>query len=158
MSRFALWRIPLALAGTIALASHFPAPPLPETGFIGVDKLAHFCIYGALATGIATALIRSGVSLRRAIIHAALATIAYGMLDELHQAFRPFRSFDLHDWAADICGAAVALSMIAGLPFWRRWMLWTVGGTPETPPTTACPSVTEDPALASAPMVESSSR
>ncbi|MDI6828677.1 MAG: VanZ family protein, partial [Armatimonadota bacterium] len=44
----------------------------------------------------------------------------YGVTDEYHQSFVPGRRCELYDWMADVLGAAVALSLIAILQFYRR--------------------------------------
>lgn len=128
MMPFRLWRIPCLLAFSVALASHFPGPQLPGIQWFAPDKVAHFAIYGALASGVFGALVRQGWNLRPAALVAAAGTTLYGLLDEFHQAFRPFRTFELEDWAADAAGAAVACTLLLIWPAWRRFLLRRIGG------------------------------
>jgi hypothetical protein len=69
-----------------------------------LDKVAHALLFGVLA-----ALLRlAGASTRTAFA----AAVAWGAIDELHQAFVPARTPDLADLAADAVGAALALAAV----------------------------------------------
>lgn len=66
-----------------------------------LDKVAHALLFGVLA-----ALLRyAGLSAQGAIVGA----VAWGVLDEVHQAFVPGRSPELGDLAADTLGATLAV-------------------------------------------------
>jgi VanZ family protein len=81
------------------------------------DKVLHaveYAVFGALCY---RALCRSGYDVWRqqAIPAAILLASLYGVSDEVHQAFVPFRDSNWLDWVADTVGAtlgAVGLSRI----------------------------------------------
>jgi VanZ family protein len=108
--RKTLW--PLLVAATIFLASSRSSVAAP--GISNIDKIAHFSVYGLLAT----LLVRLGHG-PRAVAFALLAASLYGASDELHQAFVPGRSSEVGDWIADTAGAALAITLYAGWPWYR---------------------------------------
>ncbi len=77
------------------------------------DKVAHFSVYGLLATLVC----RQGRGWRAAL-WALLAVSAFGASDEWHQSFVPGRSTELADWIADTAGAALAIGLYMG---WARY-------------------------------------
>lgn len=88
------------------------------------DKIAHFAVYGLLATLIC----RAGKGWRAAAWAVVLAS-AYGLSDEFHQSFVPGRSPEVMDWVADTTGALLAVVLYTGwaryrnlleYPLWRR--------------------------------------
>jgi VanZ family protein len=103
---------PLILAVGIVSLSGTPSPPAP--GFIpSFDKLAHFCVYGLLATLIfrlISSKSRNGPTAWLVI----LAVSLFGLSDEIHQAYTPGRYVEFADWVADTLGAAVAV-----LAYWK---------------------------------------
>ncbi len=112
-SRGRKWLWPLLIAVTIFGASsrsHVAAPPVAN-----VDKYGHFLVYGLLAT--LTARLGNG---GRAAAAALVATSIFGLTDEWHQSFVPGRSCDVWDWVADTSGAALAVTLYAGWPWYRR--------------------------------------
>lgn len=127
--RETLW--PFLLAATITWCSGYPAE-VPTVGWLEVDKIGHFGLYGALATAIIRhpALLRppSPSGLWRAGWLAMLLASAYGMGDEFRQSLtNGIRSPDWHDWLADTIGAVVAVSLYIRWPWYRRLMetpLW----------------------------------
>ncbi|MEO7599485.1 MAG: VanZ family protein [Opitutus sp.] len=76
----------------------------------GIDKVAHFCVYGLLATLV----VRLGNHRRFAWVALVLVS-AYGITDEWHQSFTPGRSVEFADWLADTLGAALAIFL------YRTW-------------------------------------
>jgi VanZ family protein len=114
------WIWPLLIATLVVSAStrsHVASPQVTN-----IDKIAHFSVYGLLATLLA----RLGVGWRAAV-WALLATSAFGATDEWHQYYVPGRSCDVMDWVADTSGAALAVSLYAGLSWYRRLLeanLW----------------------------------
>ncbi len=103
-----LW--PAALALTIFLASSRTRLAAPVISFdlaLTPDKIAHFLVYGLLAT----AVLRLSTFRKQAwagLGWTVFLVSAYGMSDELHQLLTPGRSFELADWLADTIGAGVA--------------------------------------------------
>jgi VanZ family protein len=103
---------PLLVAVTIFFASSQEHVAAPE--IVNIDKVAHFAVYGLLAT----LLVRLGHR-PRAIWLALLATSLYGASDEWHQYFVPGRSCELGDWIADTIGGALAIALYRLWPWYR---------------------------------------
>lgn len=101
----------MLVAMLIIAASHRPTLASPD--ITNIDKLAHFGVYGLLATMTC----RLGRGWRGAG-WAWLATAAFGAVDEWHQSFVPGRYPELADWVADSSGAALAVVLYAG---WRNY-------------------------------------
>lgn len=83
------------------------------------DKVLHMCEYGALGA-LAYRACRHAAGpwvARHAVIVAAAGCAIYGLSDEVHQLFVPFREGDLLDLVADTTGA------LAGAWTWR-WAEW----------------------------------
>jgi len=71
------------------------------------DKGVHFVEYGALAVLLSIAFRGTWPTapLRRPAFYAAVTTVLWGLLDEIHQAYVPGRSSDPWDLLADALGA-----------------------------------------------------
>lgn len=87
------------------------------------DKVAHFCIYGLLATLWVRVLAHPGREGRAALLALAIASL-YGMTDEFHQSFVPGRMVDVGDWVADTAGAALAVALYHFWPRYRAALEW----------------------------------
>ena len=104
---------PVALyAGTIFYLSDQPHPQdkLPSFLFEGVsDKVLHAVEYCILALLCYRAFRWAGgpVVARQAVLLAIVTASAYGITDEMHQAFIPFRESGWQDWLADTIGATI---------------------------------------------------
>lgn len=110
--RKALWA--LSIAGLIFYASSrsfVAAPGITKMD----DKFGHFAVYGLLATLVC----RMGQGWRAAL-GAVIVVSAYGASDEWHQSFVPGRSPEVEDWISDTVGAAVAVFLYSGWPWYRR--------------------------------------
>lgn len=113
------WLWPILVAITIFMASgrsQVAAPQLP-----GIDKIAHFFVYGLLGTLIARVPSVAGwrgLGLAWAVVVASL----FGITDEFHQSFTPGRSVEFADWAMDTSGAALAVFAYAYWQTYRRFM------------------------------------
>ena len=123
---------PLLVAAVIFFASshsHVAAP-----GITDFDKIAHFSVYGLLAT----LLVRLGRR-PRAVWLALLATSLYGASDEWHQSFVPGRSCEFGDWLADTLGGALALTLYRFWPWYRMRLETSLWEKPriENPPAVA---------------------
>ena len=82
-----------------------------------IDKIAHFFLFGLLATLIYR--YRQGhTNPGRLGLIAVCVTVVYGLIDELHQYQTPQRYFELADIFADLIGAIVAVSV------YSRWSLY----------------------------------
>lgn len=106
------WLYPLTLLGCIFLASG--GSEVAGPGIPGSDKLAHYFVFGALATG-AVRLVE-----RRQAFWVVLAVSLYGASDEWHQSFTAGRSVEFADWLADTLGAMTAVWAYHGWPLYRR--------------------------------------
>jgi len=103
---------PVILAIGIVGLSGTENPPAP--GFVpSFDKLAHFCVYGLLATLVFRLIPQTSKNWRSALL-VIVAVSLFGLSDEIHQAFTPGRSVEFADWVADTLGAFVAV-----LVYWK---------------------------------------
>lgn len=100
-----------------------PDPPRPDFSFPGVDKLAHMTLYAGLAALLSIGIRRSNertpfrVQFYVPVLFAAL----YGLTDEYHQRFVPYRTFEWADIAANALGA-LAVQCVLCLLVWRlQW-------------------------------------
>lgn len=104
---------PLVLyAGLIFYLSSLPHPEetLPKVLLDRLgDKALHvieYALFGALAYR-AFRWAAGPAAARRAVMLAIAAASFYGLTDELHQAFVPFRESSWLDWVADTLGGAI---------------------------------------------------
>ena len=92
------------------------------------DKLAHFLLFSAGATVLATALrFTTSWTWLRIVLVTMLCISFYGATDEWHQQFTPGRSAkDVGDWTADTLGGFVGAIWtwlaLTRLRFLRRWL------------------------------------
>jgi VanZ family protein len=109
-----LWYwVPVALyAGTIFYisAQSHPEEQLPSILVKDVnDKVLHAVEYAGLG-GLCYQAFRWGVNgqaASRALLFAIVTASLYGMTDEVHQLFVPFRESSWQDWLADTIGAVI---------------------------------------------------
>jgi VanZ family protein len=132
--RRVFWTVLLTVVITWESVSAVPSVG-PE--WLSFDKLAHFGVFGLLATTIA----RIEQANRRTLISAVWAAVlvsAYGLGTELLQSLTPLRSMEFGDWLADTLGAAVAAVAYLRWRWYRRQLerpVWRrirrrPGGTP----------------------------
>ena len=95
------------------------------------DKVLHAVEYAVLGALCYRALRGSGHDSwrRQAIPAAILLASLYGLSDEVHQAFVPFRESTWLDWLADTVGAALGVSVMH-----RMLSLRPVSSIPEALP------------------------
>ena len=104
---------PVALyAGTIFFlsAQSHPEEQLPLFLLEGVsDKVLHAVEYGILSLLCYRAFRwAAGPAVeRQAVVLAIVTASVYGLTDEVHQLFVPFRESSWQDWLADIIGAVI---------------------------------------------------
>ena len=120
-----LW-VPVALVGgAIFFFSHLPSPPSPPGA---PDWLLHGLEYGLLGLVLAWALAGGWgrpISPRAGLLTVLLG-VAYGISDEMHQAFIPGRQPAVADVLADTVGtlaglaAAVAVARLRPSPAGMR--------------------------------------
>ena len=118
------WMWPLVVAGVVVWASNHGRVATPEfTRWIpNFDKVAHFSIYGLLAT----LTVRAGRG-RWAPWVALAAVSLFGVIDEWHQSFVPGRSCDAADWVADTLGAALAIALYTRWGWYRMRLEMPLG-------------------------------
>ena len=111
--------VPVVLyAGTIFYlsAQSHPEDDLPSFLFEDVsDKVLHAVEYAGLG-GLCYRAFRWGVSgqvASHALLFAIVTASLYGITDEMHQLFVPFRESGWQDWLADTIGAVI------GATSWR---------------------------------------
>lgn len=80
-------------------------PSVP--GGLGLDKAAHFTMYGILGVLLARGWLQVGW--RGGWLVPVLLASLLGLADELRQAGLPGRTADTMDWLADIGGAATGV-------------------------------------------------
>jgi VanZ family protein len=113
------WLPVAAYAGLIYWMSDQVRPPGPALWLIELlgDKVVHAVEYGLLGLLCYRAFRHAaGTGAGRAAFTlAVLASGGYGVTDEIHQAFVPYRDASGWDVLADTVGAAL------GAQGWRRW-------------------------------------
>lgn len=102
----------------IIILSSLSKPPVPQPGWFEIDKLYHFIEYGVLSFLLLRAFMNSPRRLlsSEAVFFTVLATAAFGLTDEIHQAFVPGRFSSIVDWVFDALGA------VAGVFALRLWL------------------------------------
>lgn len=98
-------------------AQSHPDEDLPSFLDIFSDKVLHAAEYAGLG-GLCYRAFRwgpPGSVAPRAFLWAIVAASLYGVADEVHQLFVPFRESSWQDWAADTVGAAGGAAWIHGL-------------------------------------------
>lgn len=101
-SRGVRWLAVLAWMAVIFVLSSVRDPQVPG----GLTTPGHAVLYAVLG-GLLVLALRPGRSRMTALAAAVLIASAYGVSDELHQAFVPTRMPDVLDWAWDTVGAAI---------------------------------------------------
>ena len=105
--KFVIQIVPVTLVmGTIFFLSHQSGDSLYLPSFAGADKLAHMTAYGGLALSVLWLWGKKGLeNPGRTTFITVLFCLLYGMTDEYHQSFIPFRSVSIYDLLADTTGA-----------------------------------------------------
>lgn len=116
---FRYWAPVAAYAALIfyGSAQSHPDEDLPSFIMEFSDKMLHGIEYAGLGA-LCYRAFRWGTNdswARQAALLALLATSLYGISDEVHQWFVPFRESSWQDWLADTIGAAVGVAAIARL-------------------------------------------
>lgn len=105
--RFALYWLPLVLyCLLIYIQSANPSPEqIPSFPF--VDKVLHFAAYGILGILFFRAYqtLRIRDNIRLLMVLSVVSASLYGISDEIHQSFVPFREAEVADVIADTIGA-----------------------------------------------------
>jgi VanZ family protein len=91
----------------IFVQSSYPSPKI-EPNLTQFDKVLHFFGYGLLGALFLRAFYTSPIKHRLKLIFilSVLLSGLYGISDEIHQSFVPYRDADVMDALADILGSA----------------------------------------------------
>jgi len=117
LTRVLRWAPPIFYMGFIFFASSVPGDELPSWGFW--DKAEHLLAYSVLGVLFLIPAAEARLALvtpRTGALAVVLATL-YGAFDEIHQAFTPGRSPDIHDLFADFLGATAGVLVVLLLRF-----------------------------------------
>lgn len=90
---------------------------LPSIPFIFYDKLMHAVEYGVLSM-LFYLSVNSSIKFKRAwypMVIAIVLSVVFGIFDEIHQHFVPFRNADFLDIVADGVGALIVQSFVFGI-------------------------------------------
>ena len=96
-----IWFLSSLTSSGVGELAGFVIPELVQNG-------AHAVVYGALAAAWAVALWPEIGAPRRIVMYCG----AYGIVDELHQAFVPGRTSSVLDVVVDLLGAATVMYII----------------------------------------------
>lgn len=130
---FRYWGPVCGYAGVMFYLSSLPHPDQDLPSFLDLfsDKVLHAVEYAVLG-GLCYRAFRSCTdkSWRHwAVPLAVLLASLYGISDEMHQAFVPFRDSSWLDWLADSVGAAFGVLAMSRSP-----IRWPVSSAPDVLP------------------------
>lgn len=102
----------------IVITSSFSRLPAPQPDWFEIDKIYHLIEYGILSFLSLRAFMNSPRKILSsdAVFFTILATVAFGLTDEIHQAFVPGRTSSIADWIFDSLGA------VAGVLALKLWL------------------------------------
>jgi len=116
---------PFAIMMAVIAASSSSRLATPDLSFtMSPDKLAHFLVFGLLATSVLRIPFFFKLGWRGALAAACIVSVC-GMLDEFRQSMTPGRAVELNDWLADTLGAIVAVLVYRYWPLYRRILEWS---------------------------------
>jgi VanZ family protein len=109
------------LVATIFIFSGADEVRAPDPGF-QYDKLAHFLVFGLIATALFRAFEfpKSQTACWIRIFWVTVVVSCVGGLDEVRQYYADGRTAEIADWLADTLGALVASIVYAFWPVYRR--------------------------------------
>lgn len=99
-----IW-VPLFMMAGISVLSGSAGVQTGGWSFAGIDKLAHFFVFGLLGISWARVFPPARHRPPQRLLYAAGLAALFGLLDELHQFHNPLRTFEWGDLAADLAGA-----------------------------------------------------
>ena len=107
-----------AVMGTIFFLSSLPGDSFSLPDIIDIDKVLHALVYGVLALTVLFAIPEERY--RRNPWLASLLVVVFcllfGISDEYHQSFVPYRTPSVPDLGADTIGAVIVVSL------WFKWI------------------------------------
>jgi VanZ family protein len=111
---FAYWFPILLYCLLIFIQSSHPTPDItPHWPFF--DKVLHFTAYALLGALFLRAFKTTRIkhNLKLIIMLSILLSSLYGISDEIHQSFVPYRTADVMDALADIIGSAFGVGVLS---------------------------------------------
>lgn len=114
-----IW-IPVFMMIGISILSGSAGVQVEGWSFIGIDKLAHFLVFGLLGIAWTRCLREEDVSTINRLLFGVGLTTLFGLTDEFHQAFNPLRTFEWADALADFVGAVFWVSCYLWVGFFRK--------------------------------------
>jgi len=95
--------------------SHKSIPKIPH-----IDELFHFFGYAFLGALLLRAFKKAGFinNVKLILIVSAIAACLFGISDEIHQSFVPYREAEIGDALADVAGG------ICGVGFYKLFVIW----------------------------------
>lgn len=111
LKRFALYWLPLILYCLLIFIQSANPSPDQIPSFPLVDKLLHFVAYGLMGILFYRAYrtFRIKNNKRMLMLLSVVSATLYGISDEIHQSFVPFRDAEIADILADFVGSACAV-------------------------------------------------
>ncbi len=109
---------PFLVMATLVFASSMARQQPMSPDIVNFDKIAHFCVFGLLATLLFRRL-RIDFLEHRRWLWALAGVMIFGVCDEVLQFFNPARTFDPYDWIADVSGAILALALYRNWTWYR---------------------------------------
>lgn len=128
------WGPVLGYAGLIFYlsAQSHPDDDLPSLFWAVNDKVLHALEYAVLG-GLCYRAFRRGATesvAARAVLFSILTASLYGITDEVHQLFVPFRESSWQDWLADVTGSTLGVVAV-----WRLFGAgWNVASVADVRP------------------------
>ncbi|PLR76174.1 hypothetical protein CU633_17085 [Bacillus sp. V3-13] len=117
--------LPLAYMALIWILSSLPDNAVVELPSSSIDRFTkeslHLVEFAILHVLLAAAFLTFGKFSATANLVCALIAACYGLLDEVHQYFVPYRSATLIDFIKDVIGVTVAWWIIREAYFQRRF-------------------------------------
>jgi VanZ family protein len=107
---FAYWFPILLYCLLIFIQSSYPSPEITPR-WPHFDKVLHFTAYALLGALFLRAFYSTSINhnLKLIIMLSVLLSGLYGISDEIHQSFVPYRTADVMDALADILGSALGV-------------------------------------------------
>jgi VanZ family protein len=104
---FVLYWLPLILYCLLIFIQSANPSPEQIPSFRFVDKLLHFAAYAIMGVLFYRAYqtLKFGDNIRLLMLLSAISATLYGISDEIHQSFVPFREAEVADVIADTIGA-----------------------------------------------------
>lgn len=129
MRRASYWLPPIVWALFIFSLSSGSLPTVTTSywGDFAFKKFSHVLFFGLLALLIYRALVSENVPKIKAFYISIIATMLYGISDEIHQSFTPGRGPNVRDVIFDTIGAVLMLGgfrkLLERFPKWEEKLL-----------------------------------